>query len=67
MSGVIPLIPLNAIMMSTWTTDNETALVLGTCQTSQISGSSMTNVDIICNYFSKTCNYKQTGVTSEEA
>jgi len=32
MSGVIPLIPLN-VMMSTWTTDIEIALVLGTCQT----------------------------------
>jgi hypothetical protein len=29
MSGVIPLIPLNAVMMSTWTTDT---VVLGTCQ-----------------------------------
>jgi len=29
MSGVIPLIPLNAVMMSTWTTDTERVLVLG--------------------------------------
>jgi hypothetical protein len=54
-------------MMTNWTTDNERALMLGTCQTWQISRSSMTTVDTICNYFSKTCNYEQTGVTSEEA
>jgi hypothetical protein len=33
MSGVLPLIPLKAVMMTNWTTDNERALMLGTCQT----------------------------------
>jgi hypothetical protein len=33
MSGITDLLPLNAIMMSTWTTYTERALVLETCQT----------------------------------
>jgi hypothetical protein len=59
MSGVTDLLPLNAIMMSTWTTYNWKSISAWNIpDCSQISGSSITNVDTICNYFSKTFNYK---------